>query len=254
MITAVCIALLGLSAGITLPQVADTLRLEVGSPEVDGRRFPPHLARNRVYIGDNPTPVTDWTNQLTVGDSAGVSVMRWVTRGRQRAPDGGEATWELLQTYNARTLAPMAYSNTYSTGVFTHFTIDGTRVRGVRRAPGASEDQPIDRTLDRLGFIASASDLVPMAVGLREDLVIIAPVWGPNMAAPEVRVFSVLGRENVRVEGSDVEAWKVEERLESSGRLLATWYLTDTSPYMVYAEIDLPNGQVQRITGVSLDP
>jgi hypothetical protein len=36
-------------------------------------------------------------------------------------------------------------------------------------------------------------------------------------------------------------------------RLKATWYLTEQSPYMVYAEVPLPNGQVQRMTGVSLD-
>ena len=51
-----------------------------------------------------------------------------------------------------------------------------------------------------------------------------------------------------------MESWKVEERVQRDGRLVATWYLTDRSPYMVYAEVPLQNGQVQRMTGVSLDP
>jgi hypothetical protein len=37
---------------------SDTLRLEVGSPEVNGLMFPSHRARNTVYIGDSTTPAT----------------------------------------------------------------------------------------------------------------------------------------------------------------------------------------------------
>jgi hypothetical protein len=59
---------------------ADTLRLEVGSPEIDGRVFPSHRARNRSYRGEGAPPVSTWTNDLAVGDSAGTAVHRWVTR------------------------------------------------------------------------------------------------------------------------------------------------------------------------------
>jgi hypothetical protein len=50
-----------------------------------------------------------------------------------------------------------------------------------------------------------------------------------------------------------VKAWRVEERVHATGELKATWWLTNASPYMVLAEIPLPNGQIQRITGVALD-
>jgi hypothetical protein len=72
------------------------------------------------------------------------------------------------------------------------------------------------------------------------------------MTKAERRIFSVLGRVSVNVEGSDVTAWKVEERRYSDRQLLATWYLVDKSPYMVYGEVPLPNGQVQRMTEVAI--
>ncbi|MFN2563911.1 MAG: hypothetical protein ABR499_02710, partial [Gemmatimonadaceae bacterium] len=68
----------------------------------------------------------------------------------------------------------------------------------------------------------------------------------------ELRIFTVVGRGPVDVEGSKVTAWKVEERRHADRRLLATWYLTEGSPYMVYGEVILPNGQVQRMTEVAI--
>lgn len=234
------------------PLATDTLRIEVGSPEVDGRIFPPHRARNTVYIGDATEPVVSWTNELTVGDSAGRQVMRWVTRG---GPVGGgtATTWELRQTYDARTLQPLAWERTAGNGAYMRLRMDGMRVHGVKRAAGDAAEETVDMTLERLGFIASASDLVPMAVGLREGQVMAAPLWAPNMTAPVVHVFTVLGQVRVTVEGVEVVAWKVEERVQSTGDLVANWYLTEESPYMVYAEVMQADGQVRRITGVALD-
>lgn len=235
------------------PAPADTLRLHVGSAEVRGAIYPPHLARNRVYRGpEGSPPVTTWTNQLTLADSAGVRVMHWVTLGTRATPAGDSVRWELLQTYDANTLAPYEYALSASDGTFTRLSIRGRRVTGTRRTAADTTIQRVELTLDEPAFIASASDLVPLAVGLRPGTVMTAPVWGPGMPNSEVRVFSVVGRERVMVEGTSVESWKVEERVRSDGRLVATWYLTEQSPYMVYAEVPLPNGQVQRMTGVDL--
>lgn len=236
------------------PAGTDTLRLHVGSAEVRGGIYPPHFARNRVYRGpEGSPPVSSWTNELTLGDSAGHRVMRWVTRGTRLSPAGDSIDWVLRQTYDAATLAPRAYLLTSSDGAATEFAIDGPRIRGTRRLAGDSAVQQVNLTLDQAAFIASASDLVPLAVGLCPGLVMTAPVWGPAMSNSEVRVFSVVGRQRVDVEGVPVDSWKVEERRQADGRLVATWYLTEQSPYMVYAEVPLPNGQVQRMTGVSLD-
>lgn len=229
-------------------QAPDTLHLEVGSPEVDGRIFPPHRARNTVYIGDSPTPVNSWTNELTFADSAGIRVMRWATRGMQ--PNG--ATWELLQSYDARTLRPLRWSLTSSAGTEARLRVEGTRVRGTWKGPSDGAPVEVDRTIPRPGFIASASDLVPMAVQLREGLVITAPVWSPQDTLVHDRVFAVLGRERVTVEGTEVIAWKVEERDRATGALEATWWLSDASPYMVLGETLLPDGRTRRITGVAL--
>jgi hypothetical protein len=229
-------------------QADDTLRIEVGSPEVDGRVYRPHAARVRVRVGDPSGPVVrEWTNELTLGDSAGRPVMRWITRGQQASG----ATYELRQTYDAITLRPYAYNSTASNGTYTRLRIEGNRVRGVKRAQGETAEQPVDITIDRPGFFAGASDLVPAAVGFRAGAVVIAPVWSPAMTKAETRIFTVVGRETVDVEGAEVEAWKVEERKEDRS-LYATWWLLDESPYMVYGEIVLPNGQVQRMTEVEI--
>jgi hypothetical protein len=233
-----------------LEAAPDTIHLEVGSREVDGRVFPPHRARNRVYIGDSPTPVSTWVNVLVLGDSAGIPVMRWSSKSDALGPDAD--TWELLQTYHARTLEPLGYWLTTTGGVETKLTLEGNRIRGTRRQAGGAAPQDVDLTVDRRGFFAGASDLVPVAVGLREGAVMSAPFWHPSMQAPEVRVFSVLGEETVEVEGEAVTAWKVEEHRMATGELIATWWMTENSPFMVLAEIELPDGRLQRITGVDL--
>ena len=231
---------------------SDTLRLEVGSAQIDGRVFKPHTARVRVYVGDERRLSAEWTNELTLGDSANRPVMRWVTRGTRYPSAGNPITWELLQTYDAVTLAPYRYTSTSSQGASTQLTIDGRRIRGTRRVPSDSATQVVDQLLDRGGFFAGASDLVPVAVGLEKGAVMIAPFWSPAMNAAELRIFSVIDTVSVNVEGADVTAWKVEEHRASDRRLLATWYLLEESPYMVYGEVILPNGQVQRMTEVAI--
>ena len=71
------------------------------------------------------------------------------------------------------------------------------------------------------------------------------------MTQAEDSIFTVVGLETIDVEGTSVEAWKVEER-RADRSLYATWWLLDESPYMVYGEIVLPNGQVQRMTEVEV--
>jgi hypothetical protein len=231
----------------------DTIRLEVGSPRLDGRVYRPHAARVRVRVGDPAAPVSsEWTNELTLGDSAGHEVMRWVTKGNRTLPDGTPVTWELLQTYDARTLKPLGYLSRYSHGQFAQVRIDGNRVTGQRRSAADTTMRPIDVTLDRPGYFAGASDLVPAAVGFKAGTVVIAPVWNPNMTKAEGRIFTILGTARVNVEGTMVEAWKVEERREADRVLLATWYLLDKSPYMVYGEAVLPDGRIQYMSEVEI--
>jgi hypothetical protein len=230
----------------------DTIRIEVGSKALDGRVYAPHAALVRVRVGDSSRVTATWTNELTLGDSAGRPVMSWVTKGTQSPGTAVATTWELRQTYDAETLAPYTYSLTSSTGVFTHLTLTGRRVRGTRRVAGDTTLQQVDVSLDRPGFFAGASDLVPLAVGLAPGRVITAPVWSPAMTQAEGRIFTVLGKATVDVEGSPVEAWKVEERRQADRHLLATWYLLEKSPYMVYGEVVTSSGQVRRMTEVEI--
>ena len=92
------------------PAGGDTLRIEVGSPLVNGRVYAPHAARVRVRIGSDSAPlIAEWVNELTLGDSAGRQVMRLVTRGKRSSPNGDTVRTELFQTYDAVTLAPYGY-------------------------------------------------------------------------------------------------------------------------------------------------
>ncbi len=253
MLVAFGVAVLITSTAVLQRAQPDTTWLEVGSAQVDGRVYTPHAARVRVWVGPGQgTMRAEWTNVLTLGDSAGRSVQRWVTTGRQVTPAGDSVRWELRQTYDARTLAPLGITRTSSTGATSALRIDGRQVRGTRRINATAPVEPVDYTIDRPGFVASASDLVPAAVRLDSGAVMVAPVWQPGSTTSELRVFTVLGRVDVDVEGTRVNAWKVEERRRADKALLATWYLLSRSPYMVYGEVPLADGSVQRMTEIEI--
>jgi hypothetical protein len=146
----------------------------------------------------------------------------------------------------------MGYNLKTRNGALVSLAIEGNRMRGTRRLPNNPETQQVDQLIPRMGFIASASDLVPLAVGFKPGSVFIAPVWGPNMATAESRIFSIIQKVPTMVEGTEWQAWKVEERRESDRQLLAVWYLVEDAPYMVAGEVFLPNGQVQKITEIAL--
>jgi hypothetical protein len=55
---------------------------------MNGRVYVPHAARVRVGLLDTP-PTAECTNELTVGDSTGRRVIRWVTKGTRPATAGG---------------------------------------------------------------------------------------------------------------------------------------------------------------------
>ena len=235
-----------------LAAVSDTIRIEVGSPLLNGRVYKPHRARVRVHLGSTDTPPTnEWTNELTLGDSAGRPIMRWVTLGHIDSATG-KAGFDLRQTFDLETMAPYGYLLVTQQGAHISLAMDGKRMRGTRKLPTDSTARQVDQAIPRMGFIATASDLVPLAVGMAPGKVIVAPVWGPNMPAAESRIFTIIGKVPTMVEGKEWQAWKVEERRESDRRLMAVWYLVEGSPYMVAGEVFLPNGQVQKITEIAL--
>ena len=226
---------------------SDTLFLEIGSPLVDGRVFRPHAALVRIYHGDTLT--AEWLNELSIGDSAGRPVMRWITTSHPVPSNPNRVLSVLRQTYDAITLAPLGYSSTTSAGGKTELTIDGRTVRGSTHPAGAPTPTVVNKPIDRLGYFAGASDLVPVAAGLRVGSVLVAPVWGPAMSTAEDRVFAITKDTVVTVEGAAVRSTKVEER-RRDGSLYANWYLLRESPYMVYGEVPLPDGRWQRMTEV----
>ncbi|HJU76280.1 MAG TPA: hypothetical protein VJ717_21245 [Gemmatimonadaceae bacterium] len=232
---------------------SDTIRLEVGAKEVDGRVYEPHAARVRVWVGPGEGHMRgEWTNVLTHGDSAGRKIHRWVTTGMSLTPAGDTIRWELRQTYDAITLQPYGIVRTASNGTSSALRIDGRKVSGTRRTTRDGQLEQVNYEIDKPGYVASASDLVPAAVGFKPGLVIVVPIWGPPMTASEMRAFTVVGKTDVNVEGKVVNAWKVDEHRLADRKLLATWYLLDKSPYMVYGEVPLADGSIQRMTEVEV--
>jgi hypothetical protein len=252
----VCTALLGLLSPPPSFAASDTLRLGVGSPEVDLSRMVPHDARVTVerLVGDVWEPVVEWTNHLKVGDSAGRAVHRWTTIGRRPGASGQPATWELYQTFDARSIAPLGLRRGSSEGTDLQLVFDGRHVRGTRKA-GDGAITPVSLELTRAAFPAAASDLVPMAVRLSKGLVIDVPVWQPGMPDVETRVFDVVDRRDMTVAGRSWNAWVVEERAVRAGSpvFIGTWYIVDEPPYMIYAEVVGPGGVKQRMTEVPLE-
>lgn len=243
------------AAAAAQPAPNDTLRLALGSREVDASYFQPHAAKVRVYVkspGGEERMRAEWVNVLVPGDSAGIKVHRWITTGTQHAMNGTSTNWQLKQTYDAKSLAPYGIVRTASNGSASAFRIDGNTVTGWRRASATAPVRDTSWTVENPGFVASASDLVPLAVGFSPGKVMVAPLWGPNMPASEMRVFTVIGETDVDVEGTTVRAWKVEERRQSDRTLLATWWLLPRSPYMVYGEVPLADGSIQRMTEVEV--
>lgn len=231
-------------------QAADTIFAEVGHPAIDGRFMKPHAARVRIYRGDSL--VNQWLNELTVADSAGRRIMRWVTTS-EPVPDNPNRVLSVLrQTYDARTLEPLGYHTQSSLGGYQKLTIDGKRVRGTRRtAADTMTVIPVDVAFERIGFFSGATDLVPIAAGLKKGSVMVAPAWSPaNPTVTEDRVFTVVGDTTVMVEGTPVRSVKVQEHRRATRALYANWYLLLESPYMVYGEIPLADGRVQRMTEV----
>lgn len=125
----------------------DTIRIDVGARGVNGLVYQPHAARVKVYVDDVTKPaVAEWTNELTLGDSAGRRVMRWVTKGARTLPNGNIVNWELRQTYDAKSMAPLGYASTSSAGGYSSLVIDGLKVRGKKKAPTTAEEV-VDMTL-----------------------------------------------------------------------------------------------------------
>lgn len=251
------LALLVASFLATVPTApADTIHLRVGSPEVDLSGMTAHDARVTVerLVEGVWQPVVEWTNHLSVGDSAGRKVHRWITRGLRPGDTDQPAAWELYQTFDARSIAPLALRRTSSDGSELILTYDGPRVRGTQRAGADAPFTPVDLQLSAAAFPAAASDLVPMALPLRRGLVLVAPVWQFGMRDVETRIFDVVDQRPTTVAGQEWNTWVVEERALRGGPpvFLATWYVVNEPPYMVYAEVITAGGARQRMTEVLL--
>jgi streptogramin lyase len=238
-------------------QAGDTVRIEVGSPLVDGSVYPAHSGRvTRLRIeGQRVDTTGSWTNHLEIGDSAGTPVHRWHTTGTVTSDNGGRTRFELWQTFDARTLALYAYHLRSDQGALIRLSIDGRRVWGIRRAGGDSLVTTVDFMLPRPGYVGGAVDLVPQAIagGLRVDVAMRLPVWSPPSDKIMEQVWAVRRRTTTEFEGRQVPAWEMIH-FAPDGVQRGTIWLIDQPPYMVRWDLEAASGRITRFVGESLTP
>ncbi len=227
-------------------QRADTLRLEVGGPHVNGTYYPAHVGHNTIISvqgGRHDTTAT-WTNTLEIGDSAGIAVHRWHTGGNSRTQAGVPYRLDIWQTFDARSLELYGYHLRTSLGGETRFTVSRGRVQGTQRLASGTVNE-LDFTLSRPGFPGGAADLIPPAVvgGLREGLVILMPVWSVPSRNVVEQTWKVVRRTTVEIASRTAPAWELEI-FSAAGTLTGRIWLTGESPYMVRWDVINPQGDV----------
>lgn len=232
----------------------DTLRLRVGMPEVQGQMFVLHAGKVVVErdTDQGTEVVTQWTNHLAFGDSASRPVMRWITRGSTRRPDGTTGNYVLRQTMDRETLAPYGYDLESSSGTQIKLRINGRQVEGWRKGPQDTARTMVNLQLSEPPFMAGAWDLIVVAATMKEGLVMVMPVWQPGMADIELRSYTITGTKDVKAGDQNWNAFVVEERKLSDPTLMGTWYLVNDPPYMVYAEVTGPDGRPRRMIETSI--
>lgn len=233
------------------PRGPDTLRLDVGSPAVNGGYYAPHVGRNTVMriAGSRVDTTGSWTNTLVLGDSAGLAVHRWHTVGTFRNAASATVRFELWQTFDARTLALYGYHLRSELGEETRLAVNGRRVRGTRRPDADSAVKVVDFTLPRAGYPAAAADLIPPAVTLREGLVIVMPVWTVPTQAVVEQTWVARRRTTVPFEGRPVPAWEFDVHSATGMREGTVWFI-DEPPYMVRWDVFGAQGELTRVIGV----
>lgn len=234
--------------------LADTTRVEVGSPLVNGTFYVSHtglVTMVRMSSGSTDT-IGRWTNELIMGDSAGRPIHRWYTTGWTRGSDGTTTRFDLWQTFDARTLALHTYRLRSGKGTDVRLTIEATRVRGSYRAHADSQPRNVDIMLRHAGFVAGAADLVPPAMGLREGLVIVMPVWNPPADSVETQIWTIDRRRQKEFEGRSLEAWEGAQHDADGKRIGSIWFV-NAPPYMVRWDFVASDGGVVRLIGESGD-
>jgi hypothetical protein len=254
LILLVTAATLGIAASeIPRPQQrqsADTLCVAVGSEMISGLELPVHgskIDRFQLDPGQAPRNIGWITNVMSIGDTAGRPVFRFITEGEARQPNGQANRYTLYTTFDRKTTALLGYFISGSLGREVRLTLDGNRVRGTIRPSADAAVQPVDVTLSRPGFLGSSMDIQLALLPLRPGLTIELPVWMPGMTDAESRWYVVVSQGTAKMGGKTVDAWVTEEWNADRSRKLSTMNVIKSAPFMEWQEFDQPSGGKLRL-------
>lgn len=240
--------------------VADTIDVGVGSPLIDGARMRSFTTRIRTFrvAGADPALVSEATNVITLGDSAGVPVVRVRSSGWSMGPKGRiESTTDF--TFDRATLALRGMVSRAADGSERALHADGRSVEMVVPLPNGAP--PLRTALATPGFYGPWSDFVVEELPRRVGTVYRVHLWrpapqpgGPPRIVEETHLYTVARREDVAVLGKTYrQAWVIEDRLAGNDALAGTMWIVDGPPNLVRWLIAMPDGSALRVDQALVD-
>ena len=219
------------------PSIVD---VPVGSPLVDFSRHTPSSVRAVQQItahGETRKfPYAIWT--FVFSDTGAKSLLHVTSQG---GPFG--TTHAVL---DRRTLALRQVRNGTPEG--PHITLDaeGNTIRGEMAGPMGTRS--IDVTLAAPAFFGGLHDLAIESLPRKAGVAYRLPIWRPGTDSVDLRLYSMVRREDVEVLGTTYkQAAVVEERDARDGALRGTLWLIDRAPFLVRWIIMPPDGSIVRL-------
>ena len=239
---AIAFALFGASGSSAQmkPAAGTIVDVPVGSPLVDYSGHSPGRVRavqRMTSHGETRTlPDAIWT--FTYSDTGGKSLLHVTSLG------GSFGTTHAV--FDRRTLALRQIRNGVPTGPHITLDADGNRLRGEMAGPMGT--RPIDVTLAAPAFFGGLHDIVIESLPRAEGVGYRLPIWRPGTDSVDMRVYTMVRREDVEVLGTvHPRAAVVEERDARDGTLRGTLWLVDHAPFLVRWIIDTPDGSIVRL-------
>lgn len=233
-------------------QGRDTITVPSGSPLVDGRYLVPHRALYVTTVSRGDSIVSRISFELKkrligAGESASFRLEGIGT------PDSRDPEARFFTILRHRTLETVHREERDGTGRALIVDIEPRGASGYVSPPRDSGNGAFQFALAAPSFHSAFVDAVLNGLELRAGLTIRIPVVNVAQRRGEWRVFHVVRRDSMLVNGHIARAWVVDE--EPAGEIVARrFWLIREPPFFPLDESRLRNGDVRRIQQSLLPP